>query len=189
MESSTNQFTFSSVDLQFASLDSKDNQERLLQWNLDATFSVHRFRFHGAFSSSGSDYERLVKELVTNGYFLSACGVSGMAKFPIAATLEQLAMTVINIGFFDKLTESGIVLPSGTVRGCYEETFDGVTVGDQLRELLANEDSENSCVFSQADKQEVIYHIFRILAVGGSMCQPDTSISRCDARCRNRVNK
>lgn len=51
-------------------------------------------------------------------------------------------------------------------------------IGDLLREVLVNENSENSCVFSESDKSELIYAIFKIFAVGGSLCQPETTIAR-----------
>lgn len=82
--------------------------------------------------------------------------------------------------FFDSLldTESGIVGPTGNIGGCFEESHDGVSTGDLLRDLIANPDSVNSHLFSEEDKTEFIYRLFRIFAVGGTLCQPDHNIQR-----------
>lgn len=51
--------------------------------------------------------------------------------------------------------------------------------GDQLREMLVNVESERSSLFSEDDKKQLIFRIFKIFAVGGAMCQPETTIERC----------
>jgi Domain of unknown function (DUF4498) len=40
-----------------------------------------------------------------------------------------------------------------------DETFDGLTVSDRLREVLVNPESEHAAVFSQEQKQELLYHV------------------------------
>lgn len=84
----------------------------------------------------------------------------------------------MNMSFFDRLEEHDICTSGGTIRGCYEETFDGITAGNKLQEMLLNPDSENSSVFSESDRNELIFRIFRTLAIGGGMCQPDTTTTR-----------
>jgi len=44
-------------------------------------------------------------------------------------------------------------------------------VSDKLRELLVNEESLNAEVYSEEDKAEFIFQLFRILVIGGGMCQ------------------
>eukprot|EP00981_Chlorochromonas_danica_P012411 scaffold4877_cov171-Ochromonas_danica.AAC.26 len=91
---------------------------------------------------------------------------------------EALSLTTMNLSFFDRLTERGIVGGEGRIRGCFDDTFDGITVGDLLREMLVNENSENSDLFSAADRQEVIYQLFKLFAIGGELCQPDVDIEK-----------
>jgi hypothetical protein len=43
---------------------------------------------------------------------------------------------------------------------------------------LVNEYSENAGVFTSAEKNEFIFRIFKLLCVGGSMCQPDDKLQR-----------
>jgi hypothetical protein len=45
--------------------------------------------------------------------------------------------------------------------------------------MLVNEESENaSTAFSTGDKTELIFQLFKIFAVGGTMCQPDMDTTR-----------
>jgi hypothetical protein len=46
--------------------------------------------------------------------------------------------------------------------------------------MLVNPDSESVGLFSSEEKNELIYHLFKILCVGGAMSQPDTTITRYD---------
>lgn len=52
-----------------------------------------------------------------------------------------------------------------------QEDYDDVTVSDYLREMLTNRDSENIDVFTDEEKKELLFHIFKLIAVGGSMMQ------------------
>lgn len=47
-----------------------------------------------------------------------------------------------------------------------------------LREMLLNENSENREVYSAAEQKELIFQLFRLFAVGGELCQPETEIGR-----------
>ncbi|RYH30316.1 DUF4498 domain-containing protein [archaeon] len=44
--------------------------------------------------------------------------------------------------------------------------------------MLVNENSENSFVFKESEKQELIYQLFRIFAIGGELCQPEIEVDR-----------
>lgn len=51
-------------------------------------------------------------------------------------------------------------------------------ISDQLREVLLNPDSENAHVFSEEDRKEFIYNLFRLFVVGGPLAQPEHNINR-----------
>ena len=42
--------------------------------------------------------------------------------------------------------------------------------------MLVNEESPNWEVYSEEDKAEFIFQLFKILAVGGGMCQSDDTV-------------
>lgn len=92
----------------------------------------------------------------------------------------KLQTSVRSMDFFDALQcpESGILGPTGNIGGCFEESFDGVSTGDLLRDLMINPDSVNANIFTEEKRTEFIFRLFRIFAVGGSLCQPDHNIQR-----------
>ena len=51
-------------------------------------------------------------------------------------------------------------------------------VGDKLREMLLNESSYQADLFNPDEQSEFIFQLFKILAVGGALCQTDSNISR-----------
>lgn len=51
-------------------------------------------------------------------------------------------------------------------------------MSDKLREFLVNENSENNCIFSINDQHEFIFKIFKIICIGGVLCQPEHNIER-----------
>jgi cilia- and flagella-associated protein 300 len=170
---------FDPIETQLACFSSRDSKEMLMQWNIDQTLKVQKFRFSGMFSANDpNEYDRILAEFFTRPDCMSIMSVSGSTTTPVTINKEMMHTSVMSMDFFDRLKESGIVLPSGNIRGCFEETFDGIPVGDKVREMLVNEDSENACLFGEDDRKQLIYALFKIFAVGGSMCQADTSIER-----------
>ena len=82
------------------------------------------------------------------------------------ATKERVPATVLTMEFWDRCQDDGvyllpcvapsvfceacthtarpdIVTPTGYIRKCMEDVFDGVTVGDELRRMFIDEDSEH----------------------------------------------
>ena len=47
-----------------------------------------------------------------------------------------------------------IISDTGYVRGCFDEEIEGILVQDKLREMFANPETENSEVFTMAQKEE-----------------------------------
>ena len=95
-----------------------------------------------------------------------------------AVESDELSTRVLSTDFFDRLVDESVVSSTGYIRGCLDETYDGITVGDELREVLINEESLKAHVFGDDDRKEFIFAIFKLLCIGGSMCQPDNMTTR-----------
>jgi hypothetical protein len=139
--------------------------------------SLHKFHFNQRFKKS--QVEQLVRDFLSDPNVLAALPANCADATRFNDTLEwtQLNTDVIRLEFFDRLEESGIVNSNGQLKRMMDEIFDGVTCSDRLRDLLLNPYTEEEEVYSDEDKKEFIYHIFRWLCVGGSMSQPDESIT------------
>ena len=172
---------FDHIETKLACFQSRESKEMLLQWgNLDKNLTVEKFRFSGMFNAADpGEYDRLLHDFFTRPDAMAVLGVSGHATAPVAIDKDLLHTSVMSMTFFGKLKDAGVVTESGNIRGCFDEQFDGITIGDKLREMLVNEeDSDNAHVFTSDEKKQFIYAIFKIFAVGGAMCQPEVTVDR-----------
>ena len=169
---------FEPIQWQPQCLDGSDNKEMLLQWNIDDNLNIARFRYTGANLNSSEEYMEVVLEFLKYAGAYGILGINGTADTPFVKDIEELRMNQLSMELFDKLQEGGIVSQTGSIRGCFEETYNNITVGDKLREVLVNEDSENNSLFTEHEKSEVLYQLFKIFVVGGTLCQPDITTKR-----------
>jgi hypothetical protein len=150
----------------------------LTKWNLLPDLKVHKFKPSQRLRSE--TLVEQVRSLITDP---SVCATLGCPAVPSAEegaeiSVDELKCTVLNMNFFDALKhDNEIVTETDVVRGCMDETFEGITVQDKLREMLINPDSENGCVYSEAQKSELIYHLLKLVVVGGAMCQAEDNFS------------
>lgn len=92
------------------------------------------------------------------------------AEFISEVLAETLTCKETRLDIFDKLEEDRIVV-RGHIRGQFEEIYEEIQVADELRAALLLEDSEQYCTFSEADRQEFLFRLFKLLVLGGQMCQ------------------
>lgn len=103
-------------------------------------------------------------------------------KLPPSKELDQQHLTRLNVtvtstSFLDRLITAGVAAADGSLRRCFDETFDGCSVSDLLREMLVNPDSQHSDLFSPVnDQNELFFKIFRALVIGGPLCQSDDKL-------------
>jgi hypothetical protein len=69
---------------------------------------VFKFRFSGNFSaSSTSDYDQLCKDFFCSENCLQTIQAEGSPSLPLEYTAMELGVSVMNMDFFNKLTEAG----------------------------------------------------------------------------------
>lgn len=176
----------------------KDAQQKLKKWNLDGFWQLKRYSFQQKLdtaqlaaateSSTQNTYLRkFLLEFFNSPDVQRTFQVAGPAPkskvklATIASSLgptararevqyERLPVTITSMEFFDRLEDNDLSR-NGYVRQCAEEVFDGVTVADEVRNMLVNEDSEHCFLFDDSEQRELLFRIFKHLAIGGSMCQ------------------
>lgn len=173
----SNTFQFEYIqDWSLPAFTGTDVATMLLQWNLDKSLTLKKFHFIGPLLSN---YHKVVHDFFMSTLVLNSLGISSLSPTEsFAIESEELSTNVLSTTFFDRLVDESVVSPTGHIRGCFDETYDGITVGDELRELLVNPESLKAQVFDNNDRKEFIFVIFKLLCVGGAMCQPDSSITR-----------
>ena len=65
----------------------------------------------------------------------------------------------------------------GQIKRCMDDVYDGVTSCNVLTEMLVNEESEHAYTFEEEEQEELLFHVFRRLAVGGSCCQCEEKVT------------
>jgi hypothetical protein len=109
----------------------------------------------------------MIREFVSSKAFAEQVNPSGSCRQPVNLDYNLLSNNVMSLAFFEKIKEcSGITSGAGSIKGCFEETYNGIVVNDMLREMILNPDSENQDVLSPDDKSQLIYAIFCMLVVG-----------------------
>ncbi|PNW75890.1 hypothetical protein CHLRE_12g556300v5 [Chlamydomonas reinhardtii] len=100
-----------------------------------------------------------------------AWGQLGGPVTKVDATL--LASSLTRMDLFDKLTETSppIVRSNGDIGKCMEDNREGFQVSDQLRELILVEESEHAALFSEAERDELLWRLFEHVVLGGACCQ------------------
>jgi len=83
---------------------------------------------------------------------------------------SELEHNVTSLSFFDVL-KPDIVRSNGSIVKCLDEYYDSFVVSDQLRKCLLMEEEDVFKLFSESDRHEFIFHVFKSLCLGGTCCQ------------------
>lgn len=132
------QFTFQFLKQSLDAIEkSSEIREQLLQYNLHSeianNLSFSSFRFHGTFNGAIlADYEALLKEFFSQYDVQQRLGLIGEVVPPVTVQYQALSLNVLTMDFFDRLFDSPILSAEGRIRGCFDETFDGLTVSPRL---------------------------------------------------------
>jgi predicted transcriptional regulator len=135
------QFSFQFIKKSIDCIDkSSEIREQLHQYNLTTkgegvvseieNLQFFQFRYHGHLNSDLlSDYETLLKDFFSSKEVQHVLSISGDLSLPIQLSYSQLSMTVLTMDFFDRFYQNtNIITADGRIKGCFDETFDGITV-------------------------------------------------------------
>ena len=178
----TGSFSFTPLPTSMPSLSASEAQESLQKWNLAPFMKTAAFRFDQPFTPEQSDAFLLdlfsapaVQEAAPVCVAPGQWGVLGNVASTSSVKYSKLKTTILRLDFFDRLKEAGIVR-LGDIAKCLDVQAGDILVSDRLRKLLLCEDEEEWDVFSAEERKELIFHVLKILAVGGGMNQYDDSI-------------
>ncbi|NXX50765.1 CF300 protein, partial [Tricholaema leucomelas] len=160
----------------FPCLEDRDIRDRLLKWCMHGGIAVQAFSFDQQFKPYQKD------EFVTAFFndqnvnsslkLLSASGqwtTLGSKVRRVEATV--VPCTQISMAFFDRLYSEGVVRETGYIVKCYDDYYDDILIADELRKVLLVEDSDHYDSFSQLDRKEFLFCLFKHLCIGGTLCQ------------------
>ncbi|XP_021236750.1 uncharacterized protein C11orf70 homolog isoform X2 [Numida meleagris] len=160
----------------FPCLQDRDIRERLLKWSMQGRIAVQAFSFDQQFKPYQKDEFVMAffndQNVNSNLKLLSASGqwtTLGSKVTAVEATL--VPCTQISMSFFDRLYTEGVVRENGVIVKCYDEYYDDILISDELRKVLLLEDSDHYDIFSESDRKEFLFCLFKHLCIGGTLCQ------------------
>ncbi|ESP04752.1 hypothetical protein LOTGIDRAFT_229887 [Lottia gigantea] len=182
METSASKFTFMALkNKKFTSIEGKDNQDNLLKWSMKGRIKAEMFCFDQVFQAYEKD--QFVKDFFTdsnvynNLSILTDSGRWSTVGIPLSAvTVETVPCSVLSMTLFDRLHDNNIVRESGAICKCLDEFYEDFTISDELRKMLLQEDSDHYDTYSESDREQFLFCLFKHVCLGGQVCQYEDDI-------------
>ena len=175
-------YIFQTVDdpSHYKNIFTKENFQTLAKWGLRDNMELVKFRFNTSFTMT--DIDRFLKDLFNDNTIKK--------NFPPLSHIipkegnevknfkyKILRTQATNLDIFDCLYENDIVTPeTGYIHQDYDINVDDFIVSDKLRQSLIVEDSESYLTFDNEKRDEFLFHIFKRIVLGGSLCQNEEKI-------------
>ncbi len=150
----------------------KELLQKLEQWGLKDSLKGSTYRFNLKYEATRQ--KEFVTELLNCPPVKQALGL-----FETVSQVEtqNLRTQCLDMTFFDRL-QNGIVGAQGLIRGTYQDQVHNIEIADLLREyLLKEEESEHEGLFSELEQKELLFRLFRLLVLGGGVCQYEDSVA------------
>ncbi|KAK2517355.1 hypothetical protein Q9233_013211 [Columba guinea] len=160
----------------FSFLEDREIGDRLLKWSMQGRITAQAFGFDQPFKPYQKDEFVMAffndQNVNSSLRLLSASGqwtTLGSKVIDIEATVVPCTQT--SMSFFNRLYSEGVVRETGDIVKCYDDCYDDILISDELRKVLLLEDSDHYDLFSQLDRQEFLFCLFKHLCIGGTLCQ------------------
>ncbi|XP_059171136.1 cilia- and flagella-associated protein 300-like [Physella acuta] len=181
MADSIAKFSFLPIAKSFASIEGKENQEYFLKWSMKNSLQAKLFTFDQCFQAY--EIKKFALDFFRDPHVISNVQVpSDSGKFvslgnkASSVEVQSIPCTVLTMAFFDKLLDGEIARESGDIKKCYDEYQEEITISDNLRQMLLNEDSDVYCQFNEKEREEFLFMLFSHVCIGGRLCQFEDNV-------------
>ncbi|KAI9326318.1 hypothetical protein BDR26DRAFT_1013427 [Obelidium mucronatum] len=162
-------------------LNDKDVQALLFKWGMQDHCYLKRFGFDRKLNAY--EIDEFILDLFNNGNVnahLKVLGTKdrwGTLGRVSRVEKEETLHSVTSLTFFDRLsTTAEVVRPDGSIKKCIDEYVGSFVVADELRKCLLMPEAESYPTFSETDRQEFVFHVFKAMCLGGKLCQYEDDI-------------
>ncbi|XP_070329772.1 cilia- and flagella-associated protein 300 isoform X1 [Odocoileus virginianus] len=167
----------------FQSLSTPQTTSRLRQWSMLGRIEAQAFGFDQTFQTYRKDDFIMAffkdPNVIPNLKLLSESSGEWITLGTEVKKIEAINVpcTQLSMSFFNRLYDEAIVRDNGYIVKCLDSFCDPFLISDELRKVLLVEDSEKYEVFSQPDREEFLFCLFKHLCLGGALCQYEDVIS------------
>ncbi|XP_047483198.1 cilia- and flagella-associated protein 300-like [Penaeus chinensis] len=161
----------------FVHQEDKGIQNLLRKWSMLGRVTCHAYAFNQEFQAY--NLKQFVESLVKSPAVASTLEVwRGQYRGPLGtgAQVESVAevpCSLTSMAVFRKVFEAGIVMEDGDIKKCPDEYHEDLVLDDLLKKVLVDTSEE---VFSREDRRQLLFRLFRLLALGGECCQFEDNI-------------
>ena len=176
-------YIFQTVDdpSHYGNIFTKENFKTLEKWGLSQNMELVKFRFNTSFELQ--DLQRFLKDLFNDPVIkknfppLSSVILPDEKKEIENFKYKVLSTQATTMDLFDPMYENDLVTAdTGYIHQDYDVYVEDITVSDKLKQAMLVEDSEAYGAFSPEQRDEFLFHIFKRIVVGGSLCQYENNV-------------
>lgn len=184
MDEEPQKYIFQTVDdpSHYSNIFTKDNFKTLEKWGLSQNMELVKFRFNLPIQLK--DIDKFLKELLNDKTVITNFPPLQCIPLPENQTqIENIKYKVLstkatNLDMFDILYENKICSPdTGYIHQDYDVYVEDITISDKLKQSLLVEDSDYYGIFDQSARDELLFHIFKRIVIGGALCQYENSVN------------
>ncbi|KAH8852963.1 Cilia- and flagella-associated protein [Schistosoma japonicum] len=88
--------------------------------------------------------------------------------------VKDVRCTLTDMNIFHKL--SSVTNKCGRIKKRVNEVFERILISDKLRECLLIEDSDCYLTFTEKEREEFLFRLFKHICIGGEICQQEDDI-------------
>ncbi|KAM5224191.1 cilia- and flagella-associated protein 300 isoform 2-T2 [Hipposideros larvatus] len=161
----------------FQSLSNPEVTSRLRQWSMLGRIQAQAFGFDQNFQAHQRDDFVMAffkdPNVIPNLKLLSDSAGQWITLGTEVKKIDAINVpcTQLSMSFFNRLYSEDIVRDCGHIVKCFDSFCDPFLISDELRKVLLVEDSEKYEIFSQPDREEFLFRLFKHLCLGGALCQ------------------
>ena len=91
---------------------------------------------------------------------------------------KKLSTQKTNLDLFNVMYESEIVSEeTGYIKKDYDDYVEDISICDKLKQALIKEESDYYCIFNEEVRNELLFHIFQRICIGGALCQYEDTVN------------
>ena len=172
----------------YSNIFKQNNFQILEKWGLIQNMELIKFRFNLNFELK--DLDCFIKDLfndkqvqanfspLTSIYIepkkSAENSYSSTNNFSLIENIKfnKLSTRSTTLDIFNTVYETDICTEeTGYIKKDFDDYEEDIQISDKLKQALLKEESEYYCAFSEEIRKEFLFHIFKRIVVGGSLCQ------------------
>jgi hypothetical protein len=159
----------------FKNIFKAENHKMLEKWGLVQNLEICKFRFNLNFDIK--DMDKFLKDFFNDKKVRNTLSALKFEDKNVdKVRYNKLSTKYTNMDIFEPIYQEIVNRENGYIRKDYEEYIDEIHIPDKLKAALINEESEYYCIFNEELRNEFLFHLFKRITIGGSLCQYEDGV-------------